>query len=284
MFFRLTALFIFSCCFYSFFTTAHAYSPKRTALGGGVRAGIVDEALFTNPAALNFLQNSAAFAYYSRSQIPAFNAGGKAYAAGVYDGTNALAKAGAAWVRESRARLVNGVQTYADRSEYRLGLAQALGTSVFAGIQGHYTTRREVGGGETKIFNGTGGLLFPNFQGVRLGITYENILEKPGERPPVAALGAGYQLLSSVFIYGDYGMVAKGALKNKKLWSAGIEIPMISDLFILGGIFHDPIDALRGYSLGAIWQGPRTAFQYSMRTTRGSPSERDHVFGISLNL
>lgn len=260
-----------------------ADAPRSTGLGGGGRAGIVDESLFANPASLNYLKQSLAFGYYTKSRVSDWNAGGRALAGGIYDASNPIAKAGFSWIRESRVRLVNGGQIYADRTEYRMGLGKALGESFLAGATGSYVVRRD-NGNETKIFNGSAGLLYPAAAGMRVGVTYENFIERAGERPPQVAAGATYALLSSVIAYADYGFVLRGPHKDKRFWSGGVEIPMISDLILTAGISRDAVIGVRAKSVGVIWQGPRTAFEYALRITSHAPIERDHVFGITVGL
>ena len=259
------------------------YSPKKTALAGAGRSGVLSESSFVNPAALANLKVSEVFAYYAKSRISDWNAGGKAMVFGAYDGENEFIHAGIAYVKEARVRLVNKANTYADRNEVRMSFGHSLSDTIDIGFTAKYITRRNLGE-ETKLFNGDIGMLLQLFGDFPVGITYEDFLERSGERPPVLSVGGSYRIWEEMSLYFDGGTVTKGLLKNKKSWAIGAELPLMGEILLEGGIFSDAVVGMKGKSIGVMWQGPRTTFHYALRLSNGAPVERDHVFAISIQI
>lgn len=266
----------------SFSWSTWASSPTVDALGGAGRGGIPTEALFTNPAALAMLTQSGSFLNFTKPRIQQWDAGGRAYSIGAFDGENPVAKGGFATLRSSRARIgVNGAQAYEDRTEYRLGFAGNIMGGLLVGAMPRYVIRRD-GGPEQKIFTGDFGAIYPIYKDLFLGFTYENALNKPEELPTTMGLGAAYSLGSGIKVYGDGYRFAKGPRAGDKGWALGGELGFAGDFVLRYGRFLEGWKRLRGWSAGLGWNGPRTSFFYSLRMAGQGPKEKDHSFGITL--
>jgi hypothetical protein len=268
--------------FFSTVSFASGGSPVVQGLGGAGRAGVPGEAIFTNPAAVGLLTKSGSFFYYTKPNIADWNAGGRGYAIGAYDGQNETVRGSFGAVRSSRAIIArNGTQGYEDRSEYRFALGRPLWANVAGGLQARYVTRR-VGLSEEKFFDGDLGAIFPVYAGLLGGFVYENALNKTGERPPTAAAGVVYGLGYGIQAYGDGYRAMKGPEKGQRGWALGAEVGLAGDFKLRGGRFQDGYRRLKGWSAGLTWAGPRASFDYAMRTAGNGPSERDHIFGMTI--
>jgi hypothetical protein len=263
---------------------ATADSPVVQGLGGGGRAGIPSEALFSNPAAVGLLSQSYSFLMYEKPKIPEWNAGGRAYSVGAYDGTNEAVRGAFGYLRTSRARVdAAGQQGYEDRSEYRLALGRPVWSSVVMGLQARYVTKR-TGPEETSFFDGSVGAIFPVYAGFTGGLTYENFMNKEAERPPTVGAGLTYNLGYGLQAYGDGTRIMKGPSSGQRGWSLGAEFALAGDFRLRGGKFQDGYRRRKGWSVGISWAGPRASFDYAMRTSGADPKERDHIFGMTVAL
>ena len=264
---------------------ATADSPVVQGLGGAGRAGLPNEALYSNPAAVGLLNQSYSFLMYEKPRIPEWNAGGRAYAIGAYDGTNEAVKGAFGYLRTSMARVdAAGRQGYVDRSEYRLALGRPVWSGVIAGLQARYVTRRTGPDGRS-FFDGNLGAIFPVYSGFIGGVTYENAMNEEADRLPTAGVGVTYGFASSgIQLYGDGTRIMKGALKGQRGWALGGEISLAGDFRLRAGRFQDGQRRRKGWSIGASWAGPRASFDYAMRTSGSDPKERDHIFGMTVAL
>lgn len=266
---------------------AWADSPRRTGLAGAGRSGITNEPLFSNPAALAYLEHSEGFGFYGFPRIKDWGAGGRQITAGIYDGENQIAKAGFAYERDARAILQSGAsRAYRDRSNFLFGLGQHITRFLDLGLTGKYIVRRDGSSESTKFFNGDVGALVKEaiIPGAQIGFTYENALNKEGELPPIAAFGVRYDILGPMAAHIDGAMATQGEYKNKKQWSYALEMGLAEEISIRGGLYQDSIGGIRGKSLGVSWQGPRTSFDYGLKISRNAPVQREHVVGMTIQL
>jgi hypothetical protein len=261
---------------------ATAVSPTVQALGGAGRGGIPTEALYTNPAALALLKQSGSFFHYTKPNIPQWNAGGRAYAVGAYDGGAGAVNGGFVLTRVSRARIgAAGQQVYEDKTDYRFAVGAPLWAGLLAGAQARYTIRRD-GGPEQKLFTGDLGLIYPVYKDLLAGFTYENVLNKQEEYPATAGLGAFYSLGSGIRVYGDGYRMMKGPRKGDRGWALGVELGLAGDFSLRTGRFQEALRRLKGWSIGLGWGGPRASFNYSLRMAGSGPKEKDHTAGMSI--
>lgn len=262
---------------------ATADSALLQGLGGAGRAGIPKESLFSNPAAAAFLTDSSGFVNYVKPKIPDFNAGGRGYSVGIYDGEQGDWKGAFGYTRSSRAVLQNSRQAYEDRSDLRFILARQLGGSLVGGGQVRYVKTR-AGANEEKFIQGDLGTIFQLSGDMRVGITYENILkQRPGEIPPTLGGGVQYALGFGIETFADGTRQMSGPRKGDKGWAAGAQAPLAAGFVARAGKFQEGVRRLKGWSLGLGWIGPRTTFDYSLRTAGTKNRERDHLFGMNVS-
>lgn len=258
-------------------------SPIVQGLSGAGRSGIPREGLFTNPASIALLSSSSSFLIYTKPKIQDFQAGGRALTFGAYDGENTTLKGGVAYSTVARARTLNGVQVYEDRSEIRFAGGRMLSEAIAGGFSARYITKR-TGPNETKFLQGDLGAIFPLFNDVRAGITYENLVERENEEPPTGSGGIAYGLGGGIQILADGSRILKGNLKGKNSWSLAAEVTMATDFVFRAGRFQDGYRKKKGWSLGLSWTGPRVSFDYALRKTSETHSEKDHILGVSMAL
>lgn len=260
---------------------ARALMPHTIALGGGGRAGIGKESLFSNPAGVALLQQNTAFIGYSKSALPDLGAGGRVQIAGVYDGTSAFGRGGISYIRESRRRATEGRSPYIDKTNIRTVFGRQVIGNLLAGAKVNYTMDRANGLKSDYVY-GDFGLIYPIFKDLPLGLVLENVLDRAGEKPRTLAAGVRYDILGPLQVNLDYGRVLSPNQKGEQEWSAAGELTVFTELVLRYAHFYDGINEKRGWSAGAAWNSPRTAFEYAYRETRYAPRERDHVFGISV--
>jgi hypothetical protein len=263
---------------------AWAQPPRKMGLAGAGRSGILQEAIFTNPAALTYLTQSLAYGYYGSPRINDWDASGKQITVGAYDGANEYAKAGFAFEKVSHpVLLAGGNRAYRDRKTFILGLGRELTNFLDLGITGKYVYRKD-GGDEKKFFNGDVGAMLKIFSGAQIGLTYENAFDQEGELPPIIGAGIRYDILGPIAALVDAGFATNGLQKDKKQFSYAIELGLFDDIVGRGGFYQDSISGLRGSAFGFSWQGPRTSFDYGLRMTRRAPVQREHVLGITIQI
>ncbi|MGZ3692800.1 MAG: hypothetical protein ACXWQO_01025 [Bdellovibrionota bacterium] len=261
---------------------ATADSAVLQGFGGAGRAGIPKESLFSNPAGAAMLTDSTSFLNFVKPNIPDFNAGGRAYNVGIYDGGQPDWKGGFAYTRSARAVLKDGAQDYDDRSELRFTIARPVTDSILMGAQVRYT-KVKIRGDETKFFQGDVGAILPLSPELRAGITYENISRRPGELPPTLGAGIHYLLGLGLETYLDATRQMGGLHAGDKGWNAGAQVPLPGGLVGRAGKFQDGVRRLKGWTVGGGWGGPRISVDYAMRTAGTKNRERDHLFGMNIS-
>jgi len=262
---------------------ATADSPVVQSLGGGGRAGIPRESLYSNPAAIAQINNSFGFVHYSLPKIADFNAGGRAYNIGIYDGGTQHLKGGFSYSRVSKANITSGRQGYEDRSDFRFATAHAISGNLIGGLQTRYTKKHS--GPETgRFFDGTLGVLFPLFSDIRGGLTWENVLGKEDHLPSTIGAGASYSLGYGIMLYADGYRLMGGTRKGERGWALGGELSLAADFTVRGGLFEEAYRYMKGWSVGLSWAGPKASFDYALRTAGAGPKEKEHIFGMTLIL
>jgi hypothetical protein len=261
---------------------ATADSPVVQSLGGAGRAGIPREALFSNPAAVAQVNNSFGFLHYSIPKIADYNAGGRAYNVGIYDGGSQRWKGGFSYSRVSKANIVRGGQQgYEDRSEIRFATGHAVWNNLLAGLQTRYIKKHsnpETG----HYFDGNLGVIFPLFNDLRGGLTWENVLNKEDNLPSTIGAGATYTLGYGIVLFADGYRLMSGTREGERGWALGGELLLSGDFTARAGMFEEAYRNLKGWSLGLSWAGPRLSFDYALRTTGKGPKEKEHILGLTM--
>ncbi len=263
---------------------ATADSPVVQSLGGAGRAGLPREALFTNPATVAEVNGSFGFLHYSMPKIDDFNAGGRAYNVGIYDGGNTHWKGGFGYSRVAKSKIARGGrQTYEDRSEFRFATGHAIAGNILGGLQTRYV-KKHSNPETSRYFEGTLGILFPLYSDLRGGLTWENVFGKEDELPSTVGLGAVYGLGYGIMAYADGYRLMGGSREGERGWALGGQLGLTGDFFVRAGLFEEAYRNLKGWALGLSWAGPRASFDYAMRVAGKGPKEKEHIFGLTLAL
>lgn len=252
-------------------------------LGGATRAGVPREGVFSNPASIAYVANTFAFYHYQIPKIPDFNAGGRGYNIGLYDGGSETWKGGFAYTRTSKATVVSKQQSYVDRSEFRFATGHRIYGSIDGGLATRWTSTPNMQGGR-RFFELDLGILFPLFGDLRGGITYENLLNKEDENPTTLGAGAAYSLGQGIRLVADGYRLMSGTKTGERGWALGAEISLAGDFVARAGMFEEAYRAVKGWSMGASWMGPRASFDYVLKTRGQAPKEKIHVLGLTLAL
>lgn len=256
-------------------------SPVVQGQAGANRAGVAREAIFANPASITSVKSAFAFFHYSMPKIPDFNAGGRAFNVGMYDGGDQDWKGGISYSRTARASLLGSKrQGYIDTNEIRFSTAHSLFGGIDGGITGHWNQS----GNSQHYFEADLGILFPLFADMRGGVTWENVLNHDDDNPSTIGVGANYLLGYGFTAMADGYRLMSGSKKEKTGWALALEAALAGDFYARGGIFQEGYSELHGWSLGLSWLGPRASFDYAMKTKGDGPKERIHMFGITMAL
>ena len=258
-------------------------SPVVQGLGGGGRAGVPREALFSNPAAVVAVGSTFGFVHYEIPQVPDFNARGRGWSVGIYDVGDQTWKGGFAYTRTSKARILNAQQSYVDRSSFRFATGHAITGSIIGGLRGRLERIHGAGDG-TKYFDADLGILFPFFNDIRAGFTIENVADKDLEEPRTIGLGAAYSLGYGIQFLADGYRIMTGKKEGERGWSLSFELGLAGDFLARAGVFEEAFRALKGWSAGLSWMGPRASFDYALKVTGRGPRERAHILGMTLAL
>jgi|GEM_PF-5456767 len=253
------------------------------SMGGAGRAGIPRESLFSNPAAVAQIDNSFGFMHYSIPKVPDFNAGGRAYNVGIYDGGNTHWKGGFGYSRVSKANVTRGRQGYEDRSEFRFATGHAIAGNITGGLLTRYV-KTHSNPESSRYFEGTLGILFPIFADLRGGLTWENVFGKEDHLPSTVGVGAMYGLGYGIMAYADGYRLMGGSRTGERGWALGGQLGLTGDFSIRAGLFEEAYRYMKGWSVGLSWAGPRASFEYAIRTAGTGPKEKEHIFGMTIVL
>jgi hypothetical protein len=258
-------------------------SPVVQGLGGATRSGVTREALFSNPASITGIENTFGFAQYELPKIADYNASGRAYSVGLYDGGDKNWKGGFGYSRTARTRIFQGHQGYIDRSEFRF----VSGHEIAGGITGGLATRliKNYNASDSGSFlEGDLGILFPLFKDLHGGITLENILNREDELPQTVGIGAAYSLGYGIQVLADGYRLMSGTKNGERGLALAGELGLTGSLLARGGLFEEAYRGLKGYSFGASWMGPRMQLDYAYKLTGKGPKEREHIFGLTIGM
>lgn len=262
---------------------AKAFSPQVEGLGGAGRAGLAKEGMFSNPASPVLLKTNVVFAVHTQTKMRDLGAGGVAQAAGVYDGSSEFAHGGLGFIRESRRIGVGSGSTYVHQSTIRGVIARPIFGDLSMGARTNYTMHKE-NGTKNNYFHGDVGFLYPVFSDLPLGLTVENVTDKAGERPRTIFGALSYDVMGPLDLYADLGFVVSKVKSANRVWGIGVEVAVFDEILLRGGLHRDSVLDERGWSTGLAWAGPRASLEYALRMTTNRPSQRDHVFGMSIQL
>ncbi len=279
----LSGLFLITAIIYSPPSLATVESPVVQGLGGATRAGVPREAVFSNPASVVNVSHTFSFFHYQIPKIPDFNAGGRAFNVGMYDGGSNTWKGGFAYTRTSKATVVNKRQSYLDRSDFRFSTGHNLFGSIDGGFATRWTSTPEIQDGR-RFFEFDLGILFPLFGDLRGGLTYENLLNKEDSSPATIGAGASYTLGYGINLLADGYRLMSGTKEGERGWALAVELSLAGNFLARAGIFEEAYTAVKGWSLGASWLGPRASFDYALKTRGQGPKEKIHVLGLTLAL
>ncbi|HEY8279991.1 MAG TPA: hypothetical protein VIH99_10220 [Bdellovibrionota bacterium] len=257
-------------------------SPMVQGMGGANRFGVPREGLFANPASLAYLDSAFGFFHYQMPKIPDFNSKGRAFSVGLYDGGTNI-KGAFGYSRVAKARISNNRQSYIDRSEFRFGSAHSITGNVMGGMAFRWIKNHNEPNYE-RFLEGDLGALFPLFADIRGGLTLENVFSREGDSPRTLGGGAVYAFGSGFQLMADGYRIMTGVKEGERGWVLAGDVALAGDFSVRAGLFEEAYTALKGWSWGVSWAGPRASFDYAMKTMGKGPTERSHTLGMTLAL
>lgn len=272
-------VFIFTFCLLcSLNTFATDYQSPRTAgLGGAGHAGpILTDAIYMNPAMMPFLSTySVSVSHNSYSGPDSTEPKGKLQNASIQDGTSPLFQAGVGYTRKTYGNMVNVGASTRVLEKYGIGVG---GKFLFG------SNTRETAQDLTL------GLFGSLSDWVQTGIVLDNAISSPNSRQWnegrefIVAAKFNFQKILLVYFDPHYAPSKTGSHTG---YEAGMEIPLMSDLFIRGGINRDSFQPHlgaygKGYGFGFGWSFPRMSLDGSMSRTESPVRTNNLLISITI--
>lgn len=256
-------------------------TPRVAGLSGAGRAGIAQEALFTNPAAVAALSKNAVFYSFlnAKNHEKTNLKPGKSHVLGAYDAmSSSLFKGGVAYVSEFGHRVLSRKgPIYQDRKGFMGAFAAPFSRSFLVGFN---VKAMQQDGGKAYHTYGDFGLIYFLLPTIPVGFVVSNFGDKEGEDPRSIAGGIQFDLAGPLSLYFDYGRFLSIEGVGNTFSALALELTFYRDFVLRGGWLRNELISERGSSLGFSWNGPRTAFEYALKKTVRVVPEFNHSFGI----
>jgi hypothetical protein len=260
-------------------------SPRTMGIGGaGHAAPLLNDSIYMNPSFGSFLPTYSISANYLFFDGPVKNtpAGpmeqhGRNYNASLQDGRSELFQAGVGYTHRDDASFVH------------VGASRAVIQRLGVGLGGKfYFNTATHSSGRDMTFSVSGiPLDFLN-----ASFVIDNLIQYGSGIPHGLyrefILGTKVNIQNLVLIYFDPHLVPDYPVNGERFGhELGLEIPLMSDLFIRFGNFRNalvPFEAMRGrgWTLGAGWVGPKVSLDYAMSRVIESQSAIAHNFGMTI--
>lgn len=260
--------------------SAHAtdfQSPRTAGLGGAGHAGpILTDAIYMNPAMMPFLQSyTMSLSHNTYSGPDDSEPKGKLQNASIQDGTNSLFQAGVGYTRKTYGNMVN------------IGASTRVFNKYGVGVGGKFlfgSATRESAQDVTVAALGS------VTEWLQTGIILDNALSSSKSkqwndgRELIFAMKLNFQKMLLLYIDPHYVPNKAGSHLGVE---AGVEIPLMQDLFIRAGLNRDSFQPHlgtygRGYGFGFGWSFPRISLDGSMSRTEGPIRTNNLLFSITI--
>ncbi len=253
------------------------HSPRAAGLGGAGRgAPILTDALYMNPAMMSFLPSySVAISRNSFAGPHDTEPKGRVINASIQDGTNPLFQAGVGYTRKTYGR------------EVHVGASKKLIEQFGLGIGGKYLFGSE---SRPTAQDATFSALGAPFPFLQTGLIVDNLLEtdktKAWNRYREFALGFKFNIDRILLFYVDPHVVP-GKPGDSFGYQAGVELPIMADLFLRGGLnrnsFQPHIGAYgRGHGFGFGWAFPRLSVDLALTRTFEPVRTNNFLFSFTM--
>ncbi len=275
---KITLFFIFVCCMLS--ASARSYTPRIHGLVGGAASGLPSDSVFGNPAAVAFIRKNAMFFYYSRiTKEGRENSRGQDIHLGMYDAVSSKKLKGAvAYSTSARDEPSLLGSSYSGRRKTWTGvLGTTFSRRMSLGARLKYVRKNDI----AHFYGDVGGMILLTSK-LNLGLTLENIHNKLGEESRNASLGLRYDILGPLNLYLSAGRKLSSVDDGNLSWSVAGELTVYKQFIFSGGVMRNIKSGRKGHSIGLMWNGPRTTFEYTVRTTTDIHTQYDHVGGIRI--
>lgn len=252
-------------------------SPRAAGMGGaGHAAPILNDGIYMNPAIIALMPAYSVSASHESVSGPG-NTEPQALVqnASIQDGTNTLFAAGLGYTRKTYGRQVH------------VGASTRIFQSYGVGVGGKFlfgSESRE----STQDFTmaATGGF----FNWLNAGLIVDNLLEtnktKAWGQYREFVLGLKFNFQKIILLYVDPHVIP-GKTGDSFGYEIGAELPIMSDLFIRGGINRNSFQPAlgtygRGHGLGIGWAFPRISIDFAITRTF-EPARTNHLlFSVTI--
>lgn len=240
-------------------------SSRTLSLGQSGRGGaLLGDTITTNPSLLGFQPVASASGTFNWLNQP--NGSGNNFNVSVIDGKNPYLNAGVSFTRRKTIDLIH------------VSVAKRVTPWLSVGASGkRLATRSNSEAAAGNAYTGydagisTSVAIPPSVSAIPLqfGLAADNIANKVSHEPYVGSrqVGAGVKATfsSAIVLYGDIVRNFSPTKGNYPFYAGGLEVAMMGDLFLRGGIF-----GLRekGWSAGAGWVGPKLALGYGYQSRK----------------
>jgi hypothetical protein len=253
------------------------HSPRAAGLGGaGHAAPLLNDGIYMNPAMMALLPAySISASHESASGPDGSEPKSIVQNASIQDGTNSLFQAGVGYTRKSYGREIN------------LGASTRILTQYGVGMGGKFLFGSDSRpSAQDATLSGVGGPV----EWLMVGFTIDNVLETPNTKAwgqyREIILGTKANIQKLLLLYLDPHVVPSLA-GQKTGYEAGVEIPLMVDLFIRAGLNKNSFQPHLGqygdgFGFGAGWASPRISFDAAMTRTTLPVRTNNILFSITI--
>ncbi len=252
-------------------------SPRTAGLGGAGHAGpILTDAIYMNPAMMPFLNSyTVSFSHTEFSGPDGAEPKGRDQNLSVQDGTNSSFQAGLGYTRKSYGNMVH------------VGAATRIFEKYGVGVGGKFLFGSPVRESTKDVTISAMGQVTDSIQSALIidnAINSDSVRQWNQGREIILATKINLQKI--LLIYFDPHYVPQKADPHFG-YELGMELPLMSDLFIRGGVNHDAYQPQvgvygNGFGFGFGWAFPRMSVDGAMNRTDGPIPSNSWTFSITI--
>lgn len=253
------------------------HSPRTAGLGGAGHAGpILTDAIYLNPAMMPFLPvYSVSISHNGYNGPDDTEPKGRVQNASIQDGTNSLFQAGVGYTRKAYGKMVN------------LGASTRVFEKYGVGVGGKFLFGSE---SRESVQDATVSAMGNVTEWLQTAIIVDNVVNPSkgrqwnSGRELILATKLNIQKILLIYFDPHYVPSKTGSHLGYEL---GLELPVMTDLFIRGGLNRDSFQPHlgaygKGYGFGFGWSFPRMSLDASLSRTEEPARTNNLLFSITI--
>lgn len=248
-------------------------TTKTSSLAGaGIAAPTMVEGLYLNPAMLSYFTNSSFYFQNHDGKIDPMNVSNRSSTFGEIDHPNGFSAAITDGSNDGKGGFSYTDQTESgtERKKYTFGMGMSIDGDSSFGINYSYLVdefKDGLVGKKDKIHVGSLGYMKILSSKLSYALTWydpawaDRINSK-------AVFGIHYSPIEKLSFMLDFGHDIKRSLNKTFYYATGLEIEVVTDVYLRSGLFEDKLFNLRGYGFGVGWVGPKLGLEIAMKQSK----------------